>query len=94
MKTWGWNEKSKFAEMTEENARYLVMFEDTNPIGFVHFRFDSEDGTEGMREVLYWFVLNLSLLISSSYEIQLEDKVRSKGLGKFIMQVISFLFMY
>jgi GNAT superfamily N-acetyltransferase len=47
------------------------------PVGYSHFRFDYED--EKKANVLYM------------YELQLEERARGKGLGKFLMQVLELL---
>jgi len=47
------------------------------PVGYSHFRFDYED--EKMANVLYM------------YEIQLEQRVQRKGLGRFLMQILELL---
>ncbi|KAK3093727.1 hypothetical protein FSP39_019347 [Pinctada imbricata] len=74
---WGWKDKDKLAEMTEEKAQYLLAMDVTTgkPVAFVHFRFDMEFD----EEVVY------------CYEIQLTDPVRRKGLGKFLMQILELL---
>ncbi len=54
---WGWNEKEKLLEMTEDSAWYLVAFtKEQNPIAFSHFRFDMDYGFP----VLYWYIFNLT----------------------------------
>ncbi|KAK6180943.1 hypothetical protein SNE40_008904 [Patella caerulea] len=73
---WGWKDKEKKDEMTEEKARYLIVKDqDGKPVGFVHFQFD----IECEEEVLY------------CYEIQLESQYRNKGLGKFLMQILELI---
>lgn len=73
---WGWNEKQKFLEMTEDSAWYLIAFtKDGNPIAFSHFRFDMDYGLP----VLY------------CYELQLELECRSKGLGRFMLQILELM---
>lgn len=73
---WGWNEKKKKDEMTDDNAWYLIAQADNRePVAFSHFRFDMDYGDP----VLY------------CYEIQLEPRVRRLGLGKFIMQILELI---
>nr|CAH0103578.1 unnamed protein product [Daphnia galeata] len=73
---WGWNEKEKLLEMTEDSAWYLVVFtKDENPIAFSHFRFDMDYGFP----VLY------------CYELQLEVECRKKGLGRFMLQILELM---
>ncbi|XP_066466279.1 N-alpha-acetyltransferase 40 isoform X1 [Tiliqua scincoides] len=70
---WGWKDREKRDEMTDDRAWYLIALEDGSvPVAFSHFRFDVECGDE----VLY------------CYEVQLESKVRRKGLGKFLIQIL------
>ncbi|XP_065661166.1 N-alpha-acetyltransferase 40 isoform X3 [Hydra vulgaris] len=74
--SWGWSEKKKREEMQEQNARYLlVKDEEENFLGMAHFRFDVDNDIE----VLY------------CYEIQLDDQIRGKGVGKFLMQILELI---
>ncbi|XP_029941571.1 N-alpha-acetyltransferase 40 [Salarias fasciatus] len=73
---WGWKEREKREEMNDERAWYLLARDaDSSPVAFSHFRFDVECG----EEVLY------------CYEVQLESKVRRKGLGKFLIQILQLI---
>jgi len=77
---WGWNETRKRKEMFDERAKYLIARSTATDnlghvIAFAHFRFDMDYDDE----VLY------------VYEIQLEDSVKRKGLGKFMMQLLELL---
>ncbi|KAH9489095.1 N-alpha-acetyltransferase 40 [Bulinus truncatus] len=73
---WGWKDREKMEEMTEDKAWYLMAYDqDGRPVAFSHFRFDVEVDTE----VLY------------CYEIQLSPEVRKKGLGKFMMQILELM---
>jgi hypothetical protein len=55
--SWGWNDKKKRAEMTEESARYLIARDqEGTPVAFSHFRFDLDYGDP----VLYWLVLTVA----------------------------------
>lgn len=49
---WGWKDKEKREEMTEDKALYLIARDSFNnkPVAFTHFRFDMEFD----EEVLYW----------------------------------------
>ncbi|XP_071657577.1 N-alpha-acetyltransferase 40 isoform X2 [Patagioenas fasciata] len=70
---WGWKEREKRAELRDERAWYLVARDpQRGPVAFSHFRFDVECGDE----VLY------------CYELQLESRVRRRGLGKFLLQIL------
>ena len=50
---WGWDDKQKREEMSEDAAWYLIARQtDTlQPVACVHFRFDLDEG----EEVLYWY---------------------------------------
>ncbi|XP_049992840.1 N-alpha-acetyltransferase 40 isoform X1 [Alexandromys fortis] len=73
---WGWKDREKREEMTDDRAWYLIAWENNSiPVAFSHFRFDVECGDE----VLY------------CYEVQLESKVRRKGLGKFLIQILQLM---
>lgn len=63
---WGWKDAQKRKELLDENARFLIAFNEGKPIGFSHFRFTPEDQTTA----LY------------IYELQINSEFRSKGLGK------------
>ncbi|XP_056366309.1 N-alpha-acetyltransferase 40 isoform X2 [Oenanthe melanoleuca] len=69
---WGWKEREKRAELRDERAWYLLARDCSGPVAFSHFRFDVECGDE----VLY------------CYEVQLESRVRRRGLGKFLLQIL------
>ncbi|XP_064359216.1 N-alpha-acetyltransferase 40 [Dromaius novaehollandiae] len=70
---WGWKEREKRQELTDERAWFLVARDAAaRPVAFSHFRFDVEAGDE----VLY------------CYEVQLESRVRRRGLGKFLLQIL------
>jgi len=75
---WGWDDREKKAELTEDRAWYLIARDvDSNnkPVALVHFRFDLECDDE----VVY------------CYEIQIVPEVRRKGLGKFLMQILELM---
>uniref|UniRef100_A0A663F2H1 N-alpha-acetyltransferase 40 n=1 Tax=Aquila chrysaetos chrysaetos TaxID=223781 RepID=A0A663F2H1_AQUCH len=70
---WGWKEREKREELRDDRAWYLIARESgAGPVAFSHFRFDVECGDE----VLY------------CYEVQLESRVRRRGLGKFLLQIL------
>ena len=77
---WGWNEANKKKELFDDAAWYLLAKREVDGklMGFAHFRFDMDFDDE----VLY------------IYEIQLEEEFQRKGLGRFMMQVISETFMF
>lgn len=74
---WGWKDRDKWEELTHESAWMLMarLKGSGTPCGFVDFRFDLDDNVE----VLY------------CYEIHLMPESRSKGLGKFLMQILELL---
>ncbi|XP_066426833.1 N-alpha-acetyltransferase 40 isoform X1 [Molothrus aeneus] len=71
---WGWKEREKRAELRDERSWFLLAREapGARPVAFSSFRFDVECGDE----VLY------------CYEVQLESRVRRRGLGKFLLQIL------
>ncbi|XP_050520827.1 N-alpha-acetyltransferase 40 [Daktulosphaira vitifoliae] len=74
---WGWQERKKRSEMFHCDARYIIVryLANNELAAFIHFRFDLEDSIE----VLYL------------YEIQLKPEVRSRGLGKYLMELIEII---
>jgi len=73
---WGWNEANKKTELFEDVAWYLIARqEDGTPVAFAHFRFDMDFDDD----VLY------------CYEIQLEESLRRKGIGKVMMKVLELI---
>lgn len=74
---WGWNGEVKRKELNEDAAWFLIAKEKETevPVAFSHFRFDMDHDDD----VLY------------CYEIQLEECVRRKGLGKFMMKVLELM---
>lgn len=71
---WGWSENAKRKELVHRDAWYLVARSeaDDSPVGFIHFRFDMDDGMS----VLY------------CYELQLESRVQRRGLGSHLMRLL------
>jgi len=76
---WGWNGDVKKKELLEDAAWYLIAKDaDTDvPVAFSHYRYDMDHDDD----VLY------------CYEIQLEECVRRKGLGKFMMKVLELMML-
>lgn len=55
MSEWGWSDKDKREEMTDDKAWYLIAKDIDNgnqPVAMVHFRYDLDNDDE----VLYWWV--------------------------------------
>lgn len=73
---WGWHEKKKRDEMTDDRARYLIArTSDGSIVAFSHYRFDLDFDIE----VLY------------CYELQLKYEIRRQGLGKFMLQILELI---
>lgn len=73
---WGWHDKKKREEMTDDRARYLIArTPEGKLVAFSHYRFDLDFDVE----VLY------------CYELQLPSNLRRKGLGKFMMQILELI---
>ncbi|ELW65055.1 N-alpha-acetyltransferase 40, NatD catalytic subunit [Tupaia chinensis] len=101
---WGWKDREKREEMTDDRAWYLIAWENSSiPVAFSHFRFDVECGDEVLycyevqleskvrRKGLGKFLIQILQLMANSYEVQLESKVRRKGLGKFLIQILQLM---
>ncbi|OHT09011.1 N-alpha-acetyltransferase 40 [Tritrichomonas foetus] len=74
-KTWGWSDAGKHQELFEEDARFLIAVCNDKPIGFVHFRFEQQNGE---------FVLFI-------YDIQIEPDFQGRGLGMFLADACWFI---
>ncbi|VDP13870.1 unnamed protein product [Soboliphyme baturini] len=70
--SWNWVESAKRMEMREDEALYLVVFNDERLVGFTHFRFDEDYGDA----VLY------------CYEIQVCRCWQRRGIGRMLMEVL------
>ena len=78
-----WSDKEKMNEMFGDKngaSWYLLAenYDDGTIVGFSHFKFELDYGDE----VLY------------VHEIQVDSKFQTKGLGRFMMQVLEMLGMY
>jgi len=69
-----------------------VDFDHSALVGFGSFRFDTEETVQGRdAEVVYWYVVfrvperGVAPQTDSSYEMQLKDEARGKGLGGVLM---------
>ncbi|XP_067942426.1 N-alpha-acetyltransferase 40-like isoform X2 [Watersipora subatra] len=70
-----WKDKEKQEEMLEDTAQYLIAKQEGSPVAFCHFRFD----------------MDYDLAVLYCYEIQLEESVQRKGLGRFMMQLLELM---
>ncbi|KAI3955762.1 hypothetical protein MKW98_006122 [Papaver atlanticum] len=82
-KEWVFEEKVKRKEMVAPDARYV----------FVREIVDNEDGMQPPGDsfvgfLQYRFVLEEEMPVAYVYELQLEQCVQGKGLGKFLMQLV------
>lgn len=74
---WGLNMTEKEEELSHENARFLIVSNETSDlIAFAHFRFDVNDDDDPTEEVLY------------VYELQVDKSARRCGLGQRIMSIL------
>uniref|UniRef100_H2YUK3 N-alpha-acetyltransferase 40 n=1 Tax=Ciona savignyi TaxID=51511 RepID=H2YUK3_CIOSA len=73
--SWGWNDKEKLKELSDDRMWFLLATNQSKPVAFCSFRFDLDFG----EPVVY------------CYEIQLEKEMQRKGLGRFIMQILQLL---
>lgn len=75
---WGLNMAEKEEELSHENARFLIVSNETSGdlVAFAHFRFDVNDDDDPTEEVLY------------VYELQVDMCARRCGLGRHIMSIL------
>jgi GNAT superfamily N-acetyltransferase len=73
---WKWNDRKTRVELEHEMSWFLIARDSDTPVAFVMFRY--ELGDEDM-EICY------------CYEAQIEKQYRSKGLGKFLLQLLELL---
>jgi len=73
----GWKEESKRKELFAPAAWHLIARDESSnkPVAFSHYRFDMDRDDD----VLY------------CYDIQLEESVRRKGLGRFMLKVLELM---
>lgn len=75
--SYAWSEREKTHELFDGTSHYLIAVNDTEPVGFVQFKFEQH----GNDVVL--FILT----------IQLEPAVQRKGLGRFFLNALQFIAM-
>lgn len=73
--SWGLDMDEKALELKHEKARFLLLTDDENLAGFVHFRFSYDDEEYPSCAVLY------------VHEIQIDETSRRQGLGKKLMDI-------
>ncbi|OAJ40309.1 hypothetical protein BDEG_24058 [Batrachochytrium dendrobatidis JEL423] len=83
----GWLDASKYKEMTEEDARYIVLIlkSSQTPVGFIHCRFTIDDDLDPITHE------QTQLAVIYCYEIQLDTLVQRKGLGRALMTAMESL---
>jgi len=75
--TWGWDPISKKRELTQKDARFLIVTCETGDlVGFVHFRFVLDDEEDPTEVVLYL------------YELQIASLYRGRGIGSRCMRLL------
>ena len=54
--SFGWKPRSKKAELFHSDSRFILAQRQTELVGYIMFRFDTEETMEdnGMQEVVYW----------------------------------------
>lgn len=73
---WGLDLDEKRQEMNHENARFLLVMDQEDLVGFLHFRFDVNDDDEPTEEVLY------------IYELQISRNYTGMGIGRRLMAIM------
>ena len=75
----------KRKEMFHAKSRVLTVFKEMDLVAYCMFRFEVEESSG----VLYWYqsrLVDVNVLITRSYELQVSSTVRRRGLGKMLMQ--------
>lgn len=83
--SFGWNPMDKRKEMFHAKSRVLTVFKEMDLVAYCMFRFEVEESSG----VLYWYqsrLVDVNVLITRSYELQVSSTVRRRGLGKMLMQ--------
>lgn len=75
--SWGWSRESKLKEFQHKSAIFLVLENVDQLIAFCHLRF--EYGTDDYEACVY------------CYELQVLEEYRGKGVGKYLMNILSLL---
>ncbi|TPX59894.1 hypothetical protein PhCBS80983_g02155 [Powellomyces hirtus] len=91
----GWSSKDKLAEMTEENALYVVATEQrpggpAEKVGFLYFQFTMEDSCddEGDPESSDQESEDRQAPVIYCYELQLETGYQRRGFGTYFMDML------
>ncbi|KAF8735475.1 hypothetical protein AX14_001974 [Amanita brunnescens Koide BX004] len=83
--SFGWNPMDKRKEMFHAKSRVLTVFKEMDLVAYCMFRFEVEESSG----VLYWYqsrLVDVNVLITRSYELQVSSTARRRGLGKMLMQ--------
>jgi GNAT superfamily N-acetyltransferase len=70
-----WNEEEKQVEMFDEGSRYLIAFVDSEPVGFLHFKFEQQYDE---------FVLFI-------FTVQIDPRLQGRRLGKHLVNTAEFI---
>ena len=73
---WGFNISEKTAEFEHDHARFLLVMDRDELVGFLHFRFDVNDDDEPTEQVLY------------VYELQIAPNFTKLGIGRRLMAIM------
>lgn len=75
--SWGWSQKEKMKEFQHKTAKFLILSYEDKVIAFCHFRF--EHAGDKYEACVY------------CYELQVVDEYRRKGIGYYLMHILSLL---
>lgn len=75
--SWGWRRDVKQKEFQHKTANFLILTYENRLIAFCHFRF--EHGSDQSEACVY------------CYELQVIDEYQRKGVGKYLMNILSLL---
>jgi len=90
---WPTEEKVKHREMVASDARYIFVYEVPTSSRNDEMGLIPMNGNVGevVGFVQYRFILEEELPVLYVYELQLEQHVQGKGLGKFLMQLLELI---
>lgn len=97
---WPEEEKVKRRQMVSSEARYIFVYETVNADANIMFKLSKKgrsnaDGTDDKGHLVafvhYRFTIEEEIPVLYVYELQLEQRVQGKGLGKFLMLLIELI---
>jgi N-alpha-acetyltransferase 40 len=93
----GWKRQQKKKELSSVSSRFIIVYEHDQMKAFAHFQFTFEESMNTTYEipVLYWYARQsngkkqkIYFFFSTSYELQVVNSCRRKGLGRYLMALL------